>query len=246
MNQINTSLVEEFFNDIIFYKDACAEVRIFSSMVDRTNHVIRSAYPTTVAGWFTRSDCLISQLSRVYNCSSYITVNPVALGRRPSHAKNNLKILRKGEFCTDQDILLIRYLIIDIDPPSKSSARTLNSTNEELLNCISTRNKIISDFGLTDHCLAGISGNGAFILISVPDYDLKSGISKVAELTQAISNEYSNENCKVDINTKNPSRLLSIPGTTKYRDIVSSPERPHRRVEIFSPGLSNHATSQAV
>lgn len=236
MNQINKSLIEEFFNDIVKYDNACAEVRIFQAKVDRSNRIVRSNHPTTVAGWFTRSDELACELSRIDNCSSYITVNPVGLGRRPSHAKNTLNILRKGEFCTDQDILVIRYLIIDIDPPSKTSARTQNSTNEELLNCISTRNRIIIDFGLPDHCLAGISGNGAFILISVPDYNLESGIKKNAELTQAISNQYSSDICKIDTNTKNPSRLLSIPGTMKFRDVISTPDRPHRRVEIHEPG----------
>lgn len=245
MNQINKQLIEEFYTDIIQYPNSCCEVRVFNAQPDRSNRIVRSSNKTTCAGWFTRSDELICELSRVENCSCYITVNPVELSRRPSHAKNTLKVLRKGEFATDNDILLIRYLIVDIDPPSKDSARTINSTSEELLNCISVRNKIISDINIDNNCIAGISGNGAFILISLPDYQTDSGVQKTAKLTQCISNGYSSELYKIDVNTKNPSRLLAIPGTVKFRNPVSTSERPHRRVEILVPG-PHHETSGPV
>jgi hypothetical protein len=231
--KINKSQISLFFNNIIKQPNSCAEVRIFSAEVDRSNRIVRSRHQTCVAGWFTREDELICELSRIDNCSCYITVNPVSLERRPLHAKNNLKILRRGEFTTDQDILCIRYLIIDIDPPSKGSQRSINSTNNELFDCITLGEKIISGLEIQDYCFSGISGNGAFILISLPDYDNTKELStEIMTFVEHINSEYSDNTCKIDINTRNPSRLLAIPGTTKHRDLVHSQERPHRMVEI--------------
>ena len=40
------------------------------------------------------------------------------------------------------------------------------------------------------------------------------------------------------------SKLLGIPGTTKYRDRMSTPDRPHRRVTI--QGVGNNDPSKTV
>ena len=121
MNPIDTKLIRKFFDTYIYVKNHCAEVRIFNARVDRqSNRIVRqprkSRFSTTVAGWFDRSDELACELSRVENCSCYITVNPASLSRRPVYARNKLQILRHEEFVLDQDITFCRYLIIDIDP----------------------------------------------------------------------------------------------------------------------------------
>lgn len=248
MNEINKSIIEEFYNNIISYPNSCSEVRIFNAKVDRSNWVVRCQDPFTVSGWFTDSSNLICELSRIHNCSVYITVNPVSLGRRPIRARNTLHVLRKGEFATDQDIAVIRYLIVDIDPIEKEKkSRKVNSTDAELQACIDTRDRIVDGLGLSDHCLSGTSGNGTFILISLPELDNdNSSKSKISSLVNHIYSNFSNDSCKIDINTKNPSRLIAIPGTVKYRDIISTPERPHRRVEVHRPGPIHAPTPDSV
>jgi hypothetical protein len=240
-------LIEDFFN-IIYIPGSCLEVRCFSSHVDfNTKRIVHTKNETTVAGWFTRPDELVAELSRIDKVSCYISVNPIKLGNRPYHAKNTLKVLRKGEFSVDSDINIIRYLIIDIDPIRLEGHSKINSTNQELFECINVRDQIIKDLDLSENCLYGSSGNGAFILISLPDYknddNTKINLSK---FVNHLSETYSNKNCVIDTNSKNPSRLLGIPGSVKYRDQAASLERPHRCVEIHGIGYQNATAPDSI
>lgn len=244
-NSIET--IEEFFDNIIRYPNSCCEIRIFNATLDRSGSIVRNEnkdYSTTVAGWFTRADELSSELEKIDSCSAYITVNPVSLKNRPARAKNTLQVLKRGEFATNEDIILIRYLIIDIDPPSKATtSRKVNSTNSELADCIETRDSIVEGTELADHCLVGISGNGAFILVSLPDYNPDVGGKWTKKLTIDISNRFQNNKCKIDINTRHALSMLSIPGTWKFRDRISTAERPHRIVEIHHPRRTDDSPS---
>jgi hypothetical protein len=247
MNQIDTKLVGDFF-DLLYVNGSCLEVRCFQSQVDfNTRRIVHSKYETTVSGWFLSSDELCAELSRIDKVSCYISVNPVQIFNRPSHAKNTLKVLKHGDFSTDSDISIIRYLIVDIDPIRLPGHSKINSTNQELFECINVRDQIIKDLDLSDHCLYGSSGNGAFILISMPDLpnndETKINLSK---FLNHLSERYTNKHCVIDTNSKNASRLLGVPGSWKYRDQASTLERPHRRVEIHGRGHNAIVSTDAV
>lgn len=232
INKLNTDLIRTFFNDFIYVKNHCAEVRCFDSQVHfRTNRIIRQQ-KTIVTGWFTSADELVCELQRLDGVSAYITVNPVSLARRPIEARNCLRNYSKGFCCDDQDITVFRYLIIDIDPPRQENVR-VNSTEQELLSCIKLRNQILDKEGLSYCSLPGISGNGAFILVHLKDCEMGEELNQdVEEFSKYLSDKYKNNSCKVDANTRNPSRHLPIPGTWKFRDPIATQLRPHRQVTI--------------
>jgi hypothetical protein len=235
MNQIDFKSVEEFFN-LVYVPGHCCEVRIFSAMVDFKSHRIVRCPPNqefTVSGWFTSYEELECELNRIENVSVYISVNPIPLRSRPHHAKNNLKVLRKGDFVTDSHVDMYKYFIVDIDPIRLQGNSKVNSTNKELFECINVRDTIIKEIGLENNCIYGISGNGSFILIALPDCKNEdTTIIKLSKFINHLSQKYSNQHCVIDTNTKNASRHLALPGCWKYRNAVSSPDRPHRRAEI--------------
>jgi hypothetical protein len=234
---IDSKLIESFFSSIIHVPGYCAEVRLPNARIDFSTRCIDrcpadSKYPSTVAGWFDRPDELSCELSRVTDASVYITVNPVTLANRPPDAHNTLKQLKRGQFVTDSDISFIRYMIIDIDPPRIQNSK-INSTEEELKNCLLVRDSIISDQNLQGFCVTGCSGNGAFILVRVPDLpNDDDSLRDVSAFLTYISSKYTSDKCVVDAQTQNPSRMVGVPGTLKCRDSVSTPTRPYRRVTV--------------
>lgn len=238
----DTELIQRFFKEYVYVKNCCAEVRVFGAAVNyKTNRVIRAEKNKIVTGWFTDADELVCELQRLDSVSAYMTVNPVTISRRPIEAKNKLQNYRKDFCCNDQDILVFRYLIIDIDPPRIGNTN-VNSTDKELASCIDLRNQIIDEVGLSHCSLTGTSGNGAFILVHLSDCEMgEIQNQKVEGFLKYISDKYKGNPCSVDTNTKNPSRHLPIPGTWKYRDLVSTNERPHRQVTIDfpEPGKTN-------
>jgi hypothetical protein len=247
MNQIDFKSVESFFS-LVHIPNYCCEVRCFDAEVDhRTRSIIRSKQSYTVAGWFTSFAELRCELSRIKDVSCYISVNPVKIGRRPAHAKNTLKVLKKGEFTIDSDIDHIRFIIIDIDPIRLPSQNKINSTNQELFECINVRDNIIQDFDLKEKCVYGISGNGSFILIDTTEPKIENTIENkvnISKFITYISEKYSNKFCTVDTNSANASRMLGIPGTVKYKGSISSHDRPHRRVEIHGQSGKNNEFSE--
>jgi hypothetical protein len=239
MKEIDYSLVENFFN-LVHVNGFCLEVRCFDAVVASGSHwITRSREKYTVAGWFTSYAELRCEISRIQNVSCYISVNPVKISRRPLRAKNSLKILKQGEFVLDSDIDLIRFIIVDIDPIRLPSQNKINSTNQELFECICVRDKIIEDFDIKDKAVYGISGNGAFILIDVTEYNFPNTgetRTKIDKFIRYLSEKYKNKYCIVDTNSSNPSRMIGIPGTWKYKNEFSTPDRPHRKLDIHGLG----------
>jgi hypothetical protein len=70
-------------------------------------------------------------------------------------------------------------------------------------------------------------------------------LNKINNLFSYLDSKYSNEFCKIDVNTSNPARQLAIPGTWKYKDTFSTPDRPHRMV-VISQAARQDEPSQTV
>lgn len=247
-NRPDTDLITKFFNEYVYVKHHCAEVRCFNSQVNfQTSKVVPAEKGRLVVGWFTNANYLACHLERLDGVSAYITVNPVSLARRPKEAENKLLNCRKGFCCDDQDITVIRYIIIDIDPPRVGN-NMINSTDKELKDCLDTRDKIIVEigdsFGFQNAIMPGISGNGAFILIRLSDFEKDEQLNQdIEEFLKYLSDKYKNSCCSIDYQTGNASRHLPIPGTWKYRNLVSTAARPHRQVAINLPSELNNARS---
>lgn len=232
---IDRPIVESFFDKYLYHsEDTCVEMRVFNSYPSSTRHICANpqGIPTTCGCWTRLSDRFSDQAARVRGRSTYATINPVSVATRPTRAEDCFKVLNAGEFAKDSDITVIKYVIIDIDPVTDGS-RKCNSTNKELFECINVRDAIIKDLGLYGSSLAGISGNGSFVLLRLNNLENEAeSLNAMFDLFKDLDTKYSNNLAKVDINTMNPSRLIAVPGTWKYRGAEETPERPYRKVEI--------------
>jgi hypothetical protein len=236
-HRIDLDIAEKFFDDFIYVDGHCAEVRVWGARVNfSTNKIIKSENKqSVVSGWFTSGPELAFELSRIQDdLSAYVTVNPVNIGNRPRKSRNNLTHIKKGTLTTDEDISYIRWFIIDIDPRATESRRKKNSSSSQFSSCIEVCNQIIDDKILSlssSDFLCGCSGNGTWIMVRLPDIENNSDIKDCIEYTvRYISNKYSNDDVDVDVNSKNPSRMLGIPGTVKFKAEKCDHDHPYRRI----------------
>lgn len=241
-HEIDTAQIESFFNEHIYVEGFCAEVRVMRARVDeRSRMIVRTDRRSTVVGWFTRADCLSSELLRIRGVSAYITFNPVKIQGRPEAAKNRLVVGRKGEFACADDIAFLRYVMIDVDPTRTHPPQTKNSTREQLDACREMVMQIVSEYGIGDCCETGTSGNGYFALAWLPDLpNNRDGRDKVRRIVESIASKYSTARCFVDPATFLPNQGVSIPGTWKFKDDSETPDRPYRMVTLDG----NHAENQ--
>jgi hypothetical protein len=131
-------------------------------------------------------------------------------------------------------VAVLRWLFLDIDPVRP---RDISSTDVELGAAISRRDAILRcEPALASSALWGCSGNGAWILVRLPDYPNDPPHRElVAETVRAISSEYSDAAVLIDRTTVNPARLIGLPGTLKAKG-SSRPDRPWRLVTLDGVG----------
>jgi hypothetical protein len=237
--QFDAPVVENFFDQVVRVDKYCAEVRLLKARIDfARNKIFQSEQEhSVVAGWFTSGAELVCELNKVSdNLSIYIIVNPIVLEGRPPRAKNTLTYVKKGDFAGDDDVALIRWVILDIDPRSRTSRKHQNSSNGELAACIGCARRIIDDgvgLGIPDLTLYGCSGNGAWVLVRAPDLpNTFETLTAIEYFVRYVSKRYSSDLVDVDLNSRNPSRMLGLPGTTKYKAPKNDPDHPYRRITI--------------
>lgn len=160
----------------------------------------------------------------------YFTLNPVnpdLLAR----AENRLKAAdQKSSSTTDQDIVCIRWLPIDLDPVRPSG---ISSSDDELKAALVLRDKILES--LRKDGLRGIpacSGNGAHICVYIkdgPNTETRKDVIRRALLS--LHQKYSTDQVEVDQAVFNPSRIWKVYGTTARKGDHTK-RRPHRKSYI--------------
>jgi hypothetical protein len=188
-------------------------------------------YGSTLAGWFDDDERLIDQARRLRGISGYVTLNPV---RTDLLARSDNRLTRARHTTRDIDVLCLRWLYIDIDPQRPPE---ISSTAAELGSAIRRRDEILADqprFALSGAW--GCSGNGAWILVRLPDYPNDSTHSALLGRVLAfLDQRYSDKEVRIDTATANPARLIALPGTLKAKG-CNRPERPWRRVTLDGVG----------
>jgi hypothetical protein len=93
----------------------CVEIRLFNADFDRGGLIVKGErYSKTIVGWYDSLDALVIDMKRLKGVSSYIIPNPVdKIGL--SRSDNALKIARRDGATNDTDIVVLRWLFIDID-----------------------------------------------------------------------------------------------------------------------------------
>lgn len=215
----------------------CVELRVMRAAWDRfgnlhrADQISRTHLGSTFAGWYDDLDRLTRDASRLTSVSGYVTINPV---RRDLLARSDNRLDRARHTTKDEDVLALRWMYLDIDPVRPAD---VSSTDEELAAAVRRRDEILAaEPELSAAALWGKSGNGAWILVRLPDYPNDAEHRRiVAEAVRSIARTYDDDQVIVDSATVNPARLIGLPGTIKTKG-SSRPERPWRRVTFDGSG----------
>ncbi|SMC02065.1 primase P4-like protein [Sulfobacillus thermosulfidooxidans DSM 9293] len=153
----------------------------------------------------------------------YATLNPVRLDPNWPYPRNRLH--RGGRAAGDADILVRRWLLVDLDP--QRPAHT-NATVAERRAAIVTAQQI-------GHALAqlgwprpaqGLSGNGVHLVYPLADWPNTPEMTVfVREMLQILAQRFTTTTVNVDGSVFNASRISKIYGTTPRKGDPTS-ERP--------------------
>jgi putative DNA primase/helicase len=232
----HSGMVTDFAATLMGVTDnPCLEMRVLKASRNKDNWIVPSdQYGKTWGGWYDDPEAVFGDARSLQGVSAYVTINPVNPAKM-SASPNKLKVLDRGSGTTDELITSLEWLFIDIDPERPSG---ISSTDGELASAIATRDRILSEVGgLSDSSIWGKSGNGTWILARLPGYPNDDEHRALVERTiHLIAGKFSDDKVKIDTSTKNPSRIMCLPGTMKCKgehDVKRG--RPWRMATIDSP-----------
>ena len=186
----------------------CIEARVLRAAFDRQGFIRRGDDlgggfgGTTLAGWFDDHKRLIDQARLLRGVSAYVTINPV---RRDLLARSDNQLSRARHTTRDEDVLCLRWLYLDIDPLRPPD---ISSTDQELAAALCRRDAILTDHPRVAASAAwGCSGNGAWILVRLPDYPNDTAHSALVTRSLTVFDRcYSDSVVKIDTATANPAQ----------------------------------------
>lgn len=213
----------------------CCELRVFHAVYDSGGFVTTAQqYSRTLAGWYDDPDKLVADAARLRGVSGYVTVNPV---NNSLLARADNTLIKAKHTTNDTDIVCLRWLFVDIDPVRPAD---ISSTDEELAAALARRDLILDRHPEIERsAIWGCSGNGAFILVRLPDYPNDDEHRLIISKTLGVLSErYSDHVVKVDPTTKNPSRVMALIGTVKTKGSHRQ-DRPWRLACIDARSMSD-------
>ncbi|AMV37382.1 hypothetical protein [Planctomyces sp. SH-PL62] len=235
--QVRPEIARRFLEHLTVPTVECVELRVLRAAWDRRGDLHRAdrISPTyqgsTLAGWYDDLARLARHAGRLVAVSGYVTINPV---RRDLLARSDNRLDRSRHTTKDDDVTALRWMYLDIDPKRPAD---MSSTDEELDAAVRRRDSILAgEPEMAAAALWGKSGNGAWILVRLPDYPNDAphrGL--VARTVKALARVYDDDSVIIDTATVNPSRLIGLPGTVKAKG-SPRPERPWRRVTFDGAG----------
>jgi putative DNA primase/helicase len=229
--RVEPDQTRRFLAHILDPSVGCFEIRCFSAIFDRTSGRIvpASNLSSTLAGWYDSIDDALVDLGKLDGVSAYVTLNPVTpdlLSRKHNG------IARQKAVTRDADVVAVRWLFVDIDPIRPDG---ISSTDVELRSAYEVQTEILAQHPEIEAAsIYGCSGNGAWILVRLPDYDPTTGRDLGHHALAWLNQTYSTPAAKVDVKAVNPSRVMCTPGTIKTKG-EHSPARPWRLATIDSP-----------
>ena len=225
------------------HEQGVTEIRIIGAVPSRGQVSRRSK--ATISGYYDAAHYpqAIQDLQPYNGVGNiYAALNPVA---PEIHARAHNRLVPYPQSTTsDDEVSRINWLPIDIDPYRPSNIPSSTPEVEAAL----TRQDEVMDYLKTilgpGHCISGMSGNGAHILIRVdlPNDPLsRAAIKRIGDaLVEQFSDPrepgpqiYSPPRVGLDSTVYNPARIWKIPGTIAVKgDSVAALDRIHRRSTI--------------
>jgi len=193
--------------------------------------------PYTSSGYFDdfskAAECVLWYDDRE-SAGVYLTLNEIApalLARSP-----NTMTDYPGHTTTDAEVLRRRWLFVDVDPHRPAGVASTDEEMDTAVELVHETEAKLKEFGFPEP-LIGRSGNGCLLLYRI---DLPN-TPEIADLigrfyrglnsqlgTVAPARPYSS----IDTTVSNAARIIRVPGSTNRKG-VNTPDRPHRRAELF-------------
>ena len=233
--RIDKAVAARFLAELLSPGVGCLEIRVFDAEMKSNGTITKGdRYPRTMAGVFKDVEAAVHELSYISGVSAFATINPVMPAFLARDNARTIKPVKLGEGASDKQIVDLRNLFVDIDPIRAGAICGISATEEEMAWAIEVRDKILADHpAIRAASWWGCSGNGAWILIHIGGLPNDAEHNRLVERVLAcLGRVYSIEGrAEIDQSTKNPSRIIGIPGTRKCkgRDLC---ERPHRLATI--------------
>lgn len=218
----------------------CLEFVCWQASINRANMIQKSStFPRTIGGWYTKLDHLKFDVSRLCGITGYICLNPV-MSDCLSRSANAVSIIGKGKGTKEENIVVFRHLLIDID--CQRPAEDMSATDEELNRTIAIRDAILSDHPeIADSSIWGTTGNGSYIIVKIEDYPILKGKKLAQSFLRGLAEKYGKkargDKAYIDTNTYSPVFHAGIPGTFKCKGSHTE-ERPHRLITVDGVGYT--------
>lgn len=160
----------------------------------------------------------------------YYTLNPC----KPELLSRAANRLKAGvNTTTDQDILCIRWIPIDLDPVRPSG---ISSSQPELDKAKAVAQTIaawLEGEMMAPKGFRAFSGNGYHILYRLQDRPNEPvTVDKIRKWLLVLASKFGTEEVQVDTAVFNPARIWKLYGTTARKG-DSTEERPHRKSVLY-------------
>jgi putative DNA primase/helicase len=208
----------------------CVEFRAFKADFDRGRMIVKGErFSKTISGWYDDARALVIDAKSLRGISGYLTVNPVQADLL-ARSYNGASVVKHATL--DTQIACLRWLYIDIDPVRPAD---ISSTDAELALAVACRDRILAEHPeFQPSAIWGCSGNGAWILVRLPDYPPdEQHVDLALQALKSIAAQYATDKIEIDPKTRNPSRVMCLPGTLKCKG-SDHPDRPWRLVTFDS------------
>lgn len=215
-----SKLIKQFL-EMIIDPDGVFEIRI-----------PKAGREKTVSGYYNR-DNLDNAVKDILDYEGrfniYVTlnpVNPVLLAR----AANRLKPFAEHT-TSDSDILIRKWLLIDIDPIRPSGVSSSVEEKKSAFEIAEDIMKYLLEREWAEPLFCD-SGNGYHLLYMVDMCNDEKLTEDVKNALKALADMFDNSKAKVDTGVSNASRITKVIGTTACKG-DNLPDRPHRVSRIL-------------
>ncbi len=164
----------------------------------------------------------------------YATINPVdpaLLGRA------NNRMARNISGTADQNVKVLRRLLVDIDPERPAGVSSSNLEHDFAIEHAGHIKDVLCKEGWPEPLL-GDSGNGAHLVYRLPDMENSTEhVALLKRVLRGLNQRFmvhrDGVTLKIDEKVFNPSRISKVYGTLARKG-QSLTDRPHRRARILS------------
>src|SRR5262245_2451303 len=165
----------------------------------------------------------------------FVTLNPAKrdlLARANNHLAEG-SYNKPLERTKDTEIHRDSWFLTDIDPKRPSGISSTSAEKREAFEVAKAVRDWLLSVGVPESAiLTGDSGNGAYVMVRLPDYEVTEDRKAIKKaLVNHIADKFDASGVEIDRTVYNPARLCAALGTMKVKG-ENIPERPHRRSTV--------------